>query len=154
VAGQGASIRKVAEILKQKGWAVLFVCVPNTPHVGVIPIPTTGPARQRYTDIAALKGSALRLIEVEISLTEKVAEDISFRLSEQRAALSRRATWLEWSSRLTASTGQLMPHRPIIECELCVIRPITKIAPRILKFLDDSRIVLRQVDDLMFNNSI
>lgn len=122
MAGQGATIREVAAALREAGWNVLFICVPNTPHVGVIPIPTSGIARQRYTDIVASKGSTIRLVEVEVSLNEGIAEDIATRLSEQRSALQRPTTWQEWSARVTASTGTSLPIKPDIECLLVVIK--------------------------------
>jgi len=143
MAGQGTAIREIAEWLRSNDWTVLFVCVPNTPHVGVIPIPTDGLAKQRYTDVVAVKGSILKLIEVEIALNEKVAEDIAARLSEQRLALRRPNTWREWSSRVAASTGARLPTSPTIECELVVIRSTANVEACALMHLKEADVVLR-----------
>ena len=140
MAGQGATIREVAACLREAGWTILFVCVPNTPHVGVIPIPTSGIARQRYTDIVAVRGSTIRLVEVEISLNERVAEDIAARLSEQRSALQRPATWLEWSSRVRASTGAALPTTPEFECSLVVIKSFRGSSVRAEQLLRDAEV--------------
>lgn len=142
MAGQGSTIRSVAGRLHDAGWTVLFVCVPNTPHVGVVPIPTTGAGRQRYTDIVATRGAVVRLIEVELSLSDAVAEDIAERLSEQRAALRAPATWVEWSARVTAATGGVLPTVPIIECELIVVNKPRRLSLGAKQLLAQAEVLL------------
>lgn len=146
MAGQGAAIREIATWLKHNKWIILFVCVPNTPHLGVIPIPTDGVAKQRYPDIAAIKGSTLKLIEVEITVNDSVAEDIAGRLSQQRIALQRPNTWREWSSRVAASGGYKLPDEtPVIECELVVIRPPFAVEESVESRLRAAAVVLRSL---------
>jgi hypothetical protein len=110
MAGQAVATNAVAEALTEAGWRVVFVCVPNAVHHGVVPISTPGgSARQRYPDVLAVDGMVTRLIEVENVLTEAVADDIALRLGEQTLALEDSGYWEIWRRHVEATHGIAMP---------------------------------------------
>lgn len=110
MAGQAVATNAVAKALTEAGWRVVFVCVPNAVHHGVIPISTPGgSARQRYPDVLAVDGEVTRLIEVENALTASVADDIALRLAEQTVALEAPAYWEIWRRHVEATHGITMP---------------------------------------------
>jgi hypothetical protein len=126
MATQGATTHAVAAALDAAGWKVVFVCVPNTSHRGVVPISTpTGSARQRYPDVLAVDAESTRLVEVENALTESVAEDIAHRFGEQRIALEGPAYWDLWRRHVEATHEIQMPaaFAPILELVIGGERP-------------------------------
>lgn len=125
MAGQGTTTVAIAEALRQAGWTVVFTCIPNAPHVGVVPIPIQGgSAKQRYPDILSFRDHILRLTEVEMGLTDDVADNIIDRFGEQRTALLNPATWTAWRARVESLTGFIIPQDCEVTCELVVCNPI------------------------------
>ncbi|TON15434.1 hypothetical protein CGH61_24080, partial [Vibrio parahaemolyticus] len=65
MAKQGNVTKEYASFLSRNGWTVVYVCIPNTVHIGVVPIPTiNGASKQRYPDIVAIKDEQLLIVEV------------------------------------------------------------------------------------------
>lgn len=125
MAGQGKTTRKYADQLTDEGWNILYVCIPNTPHVKVVPIPTShGVSKQRYPDIAAVNNDRLLLAEVEMNLTESVAQDISLRFNEMRQALANPDIYRAWSSRVETVSKHKMPANPIVETRLKLVNGV------------------------------
>jgi len=123
MAGQGKVTLAVAASLEHEAWSVAYVCIPNTPHVGVVAIPTKqGTSRQRYPDIVAVKDGVLALVEVEMTLTGSVADDIVERFREMRAALQDRETYAMWSEAVSRSCSVDLPTRPTVVCCLVTTR--------------------------------
>jgi hypothetical protein len=121
VAGQGETILATAERLRLSGWTVLFVCIPNRTHVGVIPIPVAeGASNQRYTDVISLRGETLRLTEVEVRMSPETVDKTVERFREQVRALGDPDTWLSWSARVQDLTGHTLPATCVMACELVV----------------------------------
>jgi hypothetical protein len=121
VAGQGATTKRAAATLRDSGWQVVYTCVPNTPHLGVVPISTrTGVTAQRYPDILSTHGNVIRLSEVEMSLTEDVATKAIERFGEQRSALSTPEVYADLRSRVLELTGIELPKTPTVVCELVI----------------------------------
>lgn len=118
---QGEVTRAVSRLLQAAGWRVVYSCVPNTPHIGVIPIPTpSGSARQRYPDILATDGEVVRLVEIEPRLTRGVATNIIERLGEQVTALSGDEVWEPWRRHVERSHGVLMPPHFVPRADLVI----------------------------------
>lgn len=120
---QGGTIAAIACALETARWQIVFKCVPNRAHVGVVPIPVTGGAKQRYPDIVASRGQVLRLIEVEPVLSEVVANDIVERFTQQREALAIPALWELWRERIRTIAGIALPSSPLVEAVLVYLRP-------------------------------
>jgi len=121
IAHQGDVTRAACRLLQAARWTVVYSCVPNTPHVGVIPIPTpSGSARQRYPDILATDGTVVRLVEVEPRLTRGVATNIIQRLGEQVGALSVAEAWESWRRHVEESHGLSMPREFVPRTDLVV----------------------------------
>lgn len=119
MAGQGATIRRIASLLRQNDWSVVYVCIPNSPHVGVVPIPTpNGATEQRYPDILAFKGHVVKLIEVEIAMDQDTAQHTIERFAEQCRSLRSPALYSSWRARVHELTGYALPTEPDIKCEL------------------------------------
>lgn len=126
MASQGAVTQAVVAALTAAGWSVLYRCLPNTAHIGVVPIPTpTGAGNQRYPDVVALRDGVLRLIEVEHRLSEDVGNDISLRFAEMRTSLADKEVWIPWRRRISDSSGVAVPKVCRVEAELVVIAPIS-----------------------------
>ncbi len=114
MAGQGATIGLIAEALESNGWTVVFVCVPNTPHIGVVPIPIEGgSSNQRYPDVLSFRDGVLRLTEVEITLSEDVVEKTILRFDEQITALKKTRLGFHGLKESYGSRGT--------NCHLCVL---------------------------------
>jgi len=124
MSSQGQTILNVRRTLKQgDGWAVAYVCVPNTPHIGVIPITTPeGSSEQRYPDVVATNGLVVRLIEVEIRLTEEVGTDILTRFREMSAALQSSQIWESWTQDVREVCDLSMPDTPHLSKELVLCK--------------------------------
>jgi hypothetical protein len=126
MAGQGKTTRDYAEKLRQEGWGILFLCIPNTVHVGVVPIMTShGVSKQRYPDIAALSGNTILLVEVEMALTDAITEDIILRFREMREGMSNPNVYRAWASKVGTVTGLDMPSNPVLETRLLIVKGIT-----------------------------
>ncbi|HCG5907771.1 TPA: hypothetical protein N2898_003778 [Vibrio parahaemolyticus] len=126
MAKQGNVTKEYASFLSRNGWTVVYVCIPNTVHIGVVPIPTiNGASKQRYPDIVAIKDEQLLIVEVEVSLNINVYEDISLRFFEMRASLSNAALFLSWIRMIKHTTGLDIPEFISIESQLVVINPIS-----------------------------
>lgn len=127
MAGQGKTTREYAKQLINEGWNVLYICIPNTPHVRVVPIPTShGVSKQRYPDIAAEKDGYLLLVEIEMNLTEAVVQDISLRFNEMRHSLINPDLYRAWSNSVESVSKHKMPASPIIETRLKIVNGITR----------------------------
>jgi hypothetical protein len=124
VAGQGSTIKAVARELESSGWSVVYVCIPNTPHVGVVPITIKdGSAEQRYPDIVAYRDQITKIVEVEMGLTENVLYDIQTRFQEMVEALEDLEAWDTWRQHIHKVTGHSLPIGFEPECELVVCAP-------------------------------
>ncbi len=125
MAGQGAITRAIADLLKGGGWQVVFTCIPNTPHLKVVPIPTAhGVSKQRYPDILAYRDAITRLVEVEITLNDFVAQDIETRFREMVEALRNPGTWGTWREKIRNDTGHTLPEIFVPQCELVLCRKL------------------------------
>lgn len=88
MAKQGKVTRDYANTLKSNGWNIAYTCIPNTVHIGVVPIPTSkSSSSQRYPDIVAYKDGVLLLVEIEVTLNKSICDDISLRFSEMNESL-------------------------------------------------------------------
>lgn len=132
--GQGATTNEVVKRLGKAGWNVVFKCVPNTPHFGVIPIPTShGAGAQRYPDIFSAKRRALLFTEVEMTLSEAVARDIILRFGEMMTSLKDRETWDAWRGHIERTHKLILPATPDFLCELVVCKGLNaKAAPLVV----------------------
>ena len=83
MSGQGSTTLEIGDRLRKNGWNIVFLCIPNTAHLKVIPIPTQrGGSKQRYPDIVAYRDGVTRFIEVEMNLNQSVANDLIERFSD------------------------------------------------------------------------
>ena len=125
MAGQGKTTREYAAQLSKEGWSILYVCIPNTPHVKVVPIPTShGVSKQRYPDIAAVRNDRLLLTEVEMNLTEAVVQDIVLRFDEMQQSLMSPELYSLWSKKVEMVSKHKMPPVPMIETRLKIVNGI------------------------------
>ena len=126
MAGQGKTTKDYAAALVVDGWTVLFICVPNTVHLNVVPIPTShGVGKQRYPDIAAVKGNVVLLVEVEMSLTSAVAIDITLRFQEMLTSLLNPEIYAEWATMVSRNLQEILPSTPIFEFRLVLVRNLS-----------------------------
>lgn len=148
--GQGNTILRVAERLTGAGWQLAYTCVPNTPHIGAVAIPTArGTSRQRYPDVVAAKLNTVVLVEVEISLSESVVDDITERFREMRSSLADRQVYRAWSDAVRRECDLSLPAQPKIVCALVACRPFTQKSGSLLQRLADERIAV--VAESQFN---
>lgn len=125
MAGQGAVTRAVADLLRQNAWQVVFTCIPNTPHLNVVPIPTAhGVSKQRYPDILAYRGAVTKLVEVEITLNDFVAHDIETRFGEMVGALNNPEVWKLWREKIRNDTGHTLPDIFTPQCDLVICKKL------------------------------
>ncbi len=125
--GQGQAIRAAAARLKDAEWMIVFVCVPNTAHVNVVPIPTkSGASKQRYPDVVAYKGTVTRFIEVEMVLNEHVAKNIVERFSDITDSLSPLTSWKTWRDHVLHQTGHNLPHEFNPKYDLVICGPMSR----------------------------
>ncbi|WP_419210338.1 hypothetical protein ABRP32_01085 [Providencia manganoxydans] len=143
MAGQGKTTRLYASLLRDEGWEVIYTCIPNCPHVRVIPIPTShGVSKQRYPDILALKGNRILLVEVEISLTNSVAKDISLRFYEMQKSLKNTRIYQAWSRAIEISSNIIMPVAPDIEMRLKLVNGLNVESSPLLEILNEQNITI------------
>ncbi|WP_225182237.1 PDDEXK family nuclease [Pectobacterium aroidearum] len=122
MAGQGKTTRLYASALREEGWEVIYTCIPNSPHVKVVPIPTShGVSKQRYPDILAIKKNRILLVEVEMMLTNSVAQDISLRFYEMQKSLKNTDIYRGWSRAVEISSNVTMPITPDVEMRLKLV---------------------------------
>ena len=141
--GQGKTTKQIVRLLEENEWNVLFYCIPNTPHFNVIPITTkSGSSKQRYPDIVAFKGDYTRFIEVEITLNEKVADDILERFSEFISSLKSNEYWRIWRNHVLNRTGKSLPpiFNPI--CDLVICHELSDISDNTIERLHKSGIIV------------
>lgn len=113
---------RIKSQLLAAGWHVVYACVPNTAHLGVIPIPSSGPrSRQRYPDIVAVRGGVTRLIEIEPRLTRAVLSDIAGRFDDHVDALTTSSVWTTWCESIDKRNAFLMPEVFRPQLDLVVI---------------------------------
>jgi len=125
MAGQGKTTREYAAQLSNDGWSILYICIPNTPHVKVVPIPTShGVSKQRYPDIAAVSNDHLLLAEVEMNLNGAVAQDIILRFVEMRQSLMNLELYSMWSKKVETVSKHKMPPIPVIETRLKIVNGV------------------------------
>lgn len=118
--GQGSTICDYASWLKESDWTVVYTCVPNTPHVGVVAIPIAGSRHQQYPDILAFKGGVTRIVEVEVQLTAAVAEKIRERFEEIRKVLCIPEEWNTFRCHVQETIGINLPEKFNPDCELVI----------------------------------
>lgn len=127
MAGQGKITREYATQLSDDGWNILYICIPNTPHLKVVPIPTShGVSKQRYPDIVAVKDNRLLLVEVEMNLTKIITEDIVLRFTEMRQSLFDSNIYSMWSKQVEFVSTYKMPTKPIIETRLKIVNGVNQ----------------------------
>jgi hypothetical protein len=149
MAGQGSTTNDAVRELNQNGWTVVFACVPNTPHLNVVPIPTAGTSsKQRYPDILAFRDHTIRLVEVEIKLSYDVAIDILTRFQEMASALASPDIFSSWRMKLFGDTGYLLPEDFHAEYELIVCTPLRPSAQQLIDTLRDASINVREAKSL------
>jgi len=123
--------------------------VPNTPHLNVVAIPTTGTSRQRYPDIVSVRGTELRLIEVEVRLADHVAADIIERFGEMRHALTDPAVFRQWREAVQRECGVAIPGEVTIVCELVTCQPIRETAQERVDELSAADITVGSAPDFV-----
>ncbi len=107
------------------------MCVPNTAHTGVVPIPTAaGSGRQRYPDLLAIRGDVTLLVEVEPALLTSVAEHTVERFGEQVAALRDHEVWCTWREHVETIHSVTMPLRFTPRTVLVVCSPVSRVQRR------------------------
>lgn len=125
MAGQGKITKQIALSLISDKWNVVYTCIPNTPHINVVPIPIEdGASKQRYPDIVAYKGNLIKFIEVEVKLTESVSKDILLRFNEYTTALNDPIKWSLWKSHIFSQTGHKLPYIFLCEKDLIICETI------------------------------
>jgi hypothetical protein len=143
MAGQGKTTRLYASGLTAGGWNILFVCIPNTPHVKVVPIPTShGVSKQRYPDIAAVKNGCLLFVEIEMSLSAAVVEDIGLRFREMRQALASPDIYRAWRNKVELVSGHVLPETPIFETRLKLVNEADMRSHQLVSQLESQDIVI------------
>lgn len=143
MAGQGKTTRLYASILREEGWEVIYTCIPNSPHVGVVPIPTShGVSKQRYPDILAIKHNQILLVEVEMTLTNAVSQDISLRFYEMNKSLKNTDIYRGWSRAVEISSNVTMPITPDIEMRLKLVNGSNVESSPFLEILSQQNITL------------
>jgi hypothetical protein len=120
MAGQGSTIRGYAAQLRDADWTVVYTCIPNTPHVGVVAISIAGSSKQHYPDILAFKEDVTKIVEVEMQLTAAVAEKIRQRFEEIRGAFHAPGRWSTFRQHVKETTGIGLPKAFSSDCELVV----------------------------------
>lgn len=127
MAGQGAVTNQVSNSLVKNGrWRIVYKCIPNTSHFGVVPIPTPlGSSAQRYPDIVLIDNETTWLIEVEIRLTFKVFNDIKQRFTEMRSALFDTENWEIWKAQAERVSGLTLPSKFLPKTTLIVCKDNT-----------------------------
>lgn len=135
-------MRLAAEVLKLDGWTIVYICIPNSPHINVVPIPTrTNHSKQRYPDVVAVRGEVTKLIEVEPRLTLSVAKNIALRFRESGDALSDTKLWNSWVSQVQSLTKISMPKsfESSFDLILCHdLKPYHEVAASYLRLLNIS----------------
>lgn len=143
MAGQGKTTRLYASILREEGWDVIYTCIPNSPHVRVVPIPTShGVSKQRYPDILAIKNNRILLVEVEMALTNSVAQDIALRFYEMQKSLKNTDIYRGWSRAVEISSDVTMPITPDVEMRLKLVNGLNVESSPLLENLSQQNITL------------
>lgn len=143
MAGQGKVTKFIAQKITTDEWRVLFTCIPNTPHLNVVPIQTlSGSSKQRYPDIAAFRGNTIGLWEIEIQLSQDVAEDITTRFQEMVDSLTNIENYHNWAASLTRITGYQLPNTPQILTTLIVCNRIQSQDNELVHILNEKNIAV------------
>ena len=141
MAGQGSVINAVARALSAAEWVVVFTCTPNTAHHNVVPIPTvSGGAKQRYPDILAVRQGITRLVEVELTLNERVLQEIIERFEDDLAAFAETIAWNRWRDHVGASTGIKLPAAFVPDFQLVICRGLSARDQDLIRRLAESGI--------------
>ena len=110
MATQGNISNNYARKLENDGWTIIFKCIPNKPHVNVVPIPTiNGISTERYPDIVAIKDNYTLFVEVEISLNNATVTNIIERFIDYTSSLNKQECWKTWTDKIENLTGKSMP---------------------------------------------
>lgn len=126
MATQGKITNEIADKLIAEGWKVVYKCIPNTPHIGVVPIPTSsGSSSQRYPDIVAYKDDEVRFVEVEIKLNAQVAKQLIERFDDYTGYLSKENNWALWKQQVFQYTGHMLPNGFCPVCDLVICSPVS-----------------------------
>ena len=122
MATQGSITKSISKQLMQDKWNVVYTCIPNTPHINVIPIPTSSvSSSQRYPDIVAYKGDQTLFVEVEIKLNSDVKDLMIERFQDYINALKEKRTWDLWRDQLNTLASCNLPSdfNPIALLIIC-----------------------------------
>jgi hypothetical protein len=123
MSGQSKIIKSYARYLVSKGWVIAFMCIPNTVHFGVVPIPIIqGSSKQRYPDIVAFKDNQLLITEVEMALNDSVFEDICLRFFEMEQSLNNKNNFDSWIQKVDNIVNFKVPLVNSIVKELVVVK--------------------------------
>jgi hypothetical protein len=146
--GQGKVTKQVVSTLFDSGWTVLFSCIPNTPHVGVVPITVfKGTSRQRYPDVAATRNGKIWLIEVEMHIDAGVASDIRTRFREMRDSLQDGEIYRKWRGAIFNRTQVELPDKPVILLSLVVCSVLNPASNELVRSLDAEQISVCSYQD-------
>lgn len=127
MATQGTFTRNLAISLSADQWVIAYTCIPNTPHLKAVPIPIIkGSSKQRYPDIVAIRGNNLLLVEVELTLTDNIAQDIMTRFLEMRTALGNTDIWKSWRQHVNDTCGVSIPQVVVLKCVLYICSSLSE----------------------------
>lgn len=122
MATQGFITKSISKQLTQDNWHVVYTCIPNTPHINVVPIRTSSiSSSQRYPDIVAYKGDQTLFVEVEIKLNSNVKDQMIERFQDYIDALKEKENWDIWRNQLNTLTNYNLPSKfnPIALLIIC-----------------------------------
>lgn len=147
--GQGKTICLIADAYScNSNWDLVYKCVPNTPHLGVVPISTPfGASAQRYPDVVATNGAVVSIVEIELRLTPAVASDIVQRFKEMREALTDLGAWSSWRSQVHRVCRVELPIKFLPICTLVLCHPIPTGALNLCNLLLSSNIAVKHWTD-------
>jgi hypothetical protein len=140
MASQGKVTQERARFLENSGWTVIYQCLPNSPHIGVVPVPVRIDGEQCYPDILSFKGATLMLTEVEPRLNILTANNIQRRISSQIMTLQNTRFLEEFCNRLSEITSINVPSIRHIEAELVVISVLKDESISALEILSKSNV--------------
>ncbi len=141
MAGQGVTTQMISHRLVDQGWSIVYTCIPNTPHVLVVPITIYGgSSKQRYPDIVAYRNNITKLIEVEVRLNEDVARDIRLRFNEMCDTLLDKRNWELWRAQILKVTTLSMPLEFIPSCDLVICSTIDPGLQNLVEYLGTASI--------------
>lgn len=145
MATQGKITQTIAEYLESAGWEVAYVCIPNMPHYKVVAIPGAGTTQ--YPDIVSTTDGKIALIEVEISLTEKIAAKMIEKFQEMRLSIAHQPTYEMWRSAVSRECDVELPQKPELKSCLVTVRDWKPALNDASRILEEAGIVVASIND-------